>query len=229
MNTIPAGVSPAEIPSLGVKVLAVLGGAALLGWLAGWIANKLTRLTTTKPMPPWGLRCMRALGAVLGGYLVFIFVFGGGGGVGGGGGFGFGQGKDHGRTGDKPPPEEKKDKDPPPEQKDKPKPGPVGDPLLKVTVLDEDVLKDLTGSDKPNRERRYRIEGESTKDLKTLDELRAELLSRKKKTPKLKVEVVLYQDSAPEFSQEVKRLVEDFLVREDMFKAWDRPARLAPR
>jgi hypothetical protein len=89
-----------------LRVLAVVGGAAVGGFGAGLITQGLSRLLTTRPVPRVPLLIIRLLGAVVCGWLVFLLVFGGGlGGLGGGGGWSlFGGGGPGGGSGKESPP-----------------------------------------------------------------------------------------------------------------------------
>ena len=68
--------APAEGMNVVLKVLAVIGGAALGGVLIGALGNVLVRLTSTRKMPAWGTRTLRVVGGVASGWLVWILVFG---------------------------------------------------------------------------------------------------------------------------------------------------------
>jgi len=224
MNMQLAALTPGEVPGLIVRVLAVIGGAVLCGLLMGFLARFLTRLLTTRQMPLWAIRFVRLCGAVVGGWLVALLVFGGGGsGLGGGGGRGLG-GAGQGTAAK----DSKEPKPPEPPAKDNTQPN-GGKTVVKVTVLAEEALKDITGTSKPDLERRYRIEGESPKALRSLAEIKEELLKRRMETPDLKVDVVLYEDSLSKETEQVRVLVNDFLVREKMFKGFDQLSRNAPR
>jgi len=225
MNIQLAALTPGEVPGLVVRVLAVVGGAVLFGLLTGFLARLATRMLTTRQMPLWAVRFVRCAGAVVGGWLVALFVFGGGGsGLGGGGGFGLGAGKD---TAEKDGQERRKT-DQAATTRDTTQSNGAAT-LVRVTVLSEEALKDITGTTKPDLERRYRIEGGKPNALLTLEEIKTELLNRRKETPDLKVDVVLYEDSLSRGTEQVRRLVDDFLVKEKMFKALDQLSRNAPR
>jgi len=71
-----------------LRILAVVGGAAIGGFAVGLVTQGLSRLLTTRPVPRMPLLIVRLLGAVVCGWVVFLLVFGGGlGGLGGGGGW----------------------------------------------------------------------------------------------------------------------------------------------
>src|SRR4051812_10470436 len=78
MSAAILALGPGDAPGLAVRMLAVLGGALIGGLFVGFLAKLFTRLLTTRPMPLWGVRLMRLLGAVAGGWLVALFVAGGG-------------------------------------------------------------------------------------------------------------------------------------------------------
>jgi len=67
--------SPQDGISLGLKVLAVIGGAALGGLFVGALAGLLVRSLTSRPLPVWARRTLQVLGAVAAGWLVVYFVF----------------------------------------------------------------------------------------------------------------------------------------------------------
>ena len=83
--------------SLLVKMLAIVGGAALGAVAAGLLIQALARLLGGQKVPRGGLIVIRLLGAVTAGWLVALLVLGGSGsGMGGTGGwslFGTGDGK----------------------------------------------------------------------------------------------------------------------------------------
>jgi len=90
-----------------LRVLAVVGGAAVGGFAMGLITQGLSRLVTTRPVPRVPLLIVRVLGAIACGWVVFLLVFGGGlGGLGGGSGWSLfgGAGGPGGGTGKESPP-----------------------------------------------------------------------------------------------------------------------------
>jgi len=199
--------TPQEYPSLFLKVLAVAGGAAVGGFLVGFLGKVLTRMLTTGTMPPWGVRLLRVGGAVAGGWLVALFVFSGGGsGLGGSGG---------GRIGDSGSEKEKpKNTD---ENKDK-----TGEPkpsqLVRVEVLGNETLEVLKKLTPPIR--RYRIEGEASDQLYDLEGIKDALRQRRKKTPSLKVILVRYNDT-PDKDGPVVAGLESWLKQEKMWEKFD--------
>jgi hypothetical protein len=84
-----------------LRILAVAGAAAVIGFGAGLVTQGLSHLLTTKAVPRFPLNIIRILGAVVGGWLAVLLLFGGGpGGFGGGGGWSlFGGGGGSGGTG----------------------------------------------------------------------------------------------------------------------------------
>src|SRR5207245_56874 len=80
-------VSVAEAANPIFKGLAILGGAAFGAFLIGAIGQFATRLLTSKKLPVWGVRTLRLLGGVVGGWLIALWVLSSGGsGPGGSGG-----------------------------------------------------------------------------------------------------------------------------------------------
>src|SRR5262249_14977744 len=81
----------AEIPDfmlLPLKILALIGAAALGGLLLGWIAALITRPYFAQSIPPRMAWFIRALGAVACGMIAWWVLFhGGGSGIGGSGGW----------------------------------------------------------------------------------------------------------------------------------------------
>jgi hypothetical protein len=89
-----------------LRILAIAGAAAVVGFGAGLITQGLSRLLTTRSVPRLPLNIIRILGAVVGGWLAAVLLFGGGpGGFGGGGGWSLfgGAGGGSGATGKAPP------------------------------------------------------------------------------------------------------------------------------
>jgi len=84
------GILPSYIEWL-VKVLAVVGAAAICGGLVGFVVRRLGRWLTFREVPRRAVMLFRALGAVAGGLAVWTMVFSpGGSGLFGGGGDLFG-------------------------------------------------------------------------------------------------------------------------------------------
>ncbi len=76
-----------DLGLLVLKVLAVVGGAAVGAVVVGVVLKLLVRLTTTRPVPRPALLLSRLLGAVAAGLAVYLWIAGEGlGGMGGGGG-----------------------------------------------------------------------------------------------------------------------------------------------
>jgi hypothetical protein len=76
-----------------LRILAVVGAAAVGGFGVGLITQGLSRMLTTRPVPRVPLLIVRVLGAVVCGWVVALLLFGGGlGGLGGGGGWSLGGG-----------------------------------------------------------------------------------------------------------------------------------------
>src|SRR5947209_3647440 len=164
--TIVGVLSPQDGISLGLKVLAVIGGAALGGLLIGALSGLLVRSLTTRPMPVWGKRTLRLVGAVGAGWLVAFFVF-----RGGPGGWGFGGGGPGGGSSEDTKKSEKEDeKKSEKERGDEKKSEKTSqtEKLVLVEILGEATLKEL-GEFTADVYRGFRIRGE--KKLYTKDEL----------------------------------------------------------
>jgi hypothetical protein len=177
-----------------LKVLAVVGGAALGALLTGLLAQLLTRALTTQRLPTWPLNGARLGGGLLVGWLVWLWAFGpGGGGLGGPGGGGTGGGGDTTKKAGKEP----KEKDPPGKDKTpgKTAPGTPAD-TVRVEVLGTDVLRKIAGGKEPDLERRYRLDGRGAGKLYTLEEVQARIAEVRRRDPALKkIQIVLYTDS----------------------------------
>src|SRR5436305_1007491 len=72
-----------------LKVLAVVGGAAVGALVVGLLVQLAARALSRREVPPWALTFVRLLGAVAAGLAVWLLAFGppGAGGLGGGGGW----------------------------------------------------------------------------------------------------------------------------------------------
>jgi hypothetical protein len=208
MNHLVFGMMSSDAP---IKVLAVVGGAALGAMFIGWLAQVLAKLSFAQKIPPWPLRILRVLGGGATGLLVYCFVFGGGGGIGGPGGwFGGGQGG----SADKPgksvasskdgkgdeKSKETKSKEKAEEKRTESQPAET----LRVEVLGNETLMKLARSQTFDTNKRYRIEGSST--LYTLEDVRNLILQKRKDKPPLRrLVVVVYRDSpAPDRPQVVE-------------------------
>src|SRR5436189_272771 len=81
-----------------VKILAVIGAAAVGALGLGWLTQAIVRLSAGQQMPPWLVWTVRGLGGVACGWLAALWLFSSGGdGIGGPGGSGTGAGKDKDR------------------------------------------------------------------------------------------------------------------------------------
>lgn len=225
MTSVILAIGTPDAPGIAMKVLAIFGGILLGGLLIGFIARVAVKLLTTRSLPLWGVRFMRLLGGVAGGWLVWLFVFGGGGsGLGGSGGFGFG-----GSGNSKDTPEEKKDKKPEvekPPKKDDIK-GNEKKNILRVAILGLDPLKKLQGKDDPDYRRCYLIEGETPQEVHDLEGIQKVIRERRKEEKDLKVIVVIYTDSPDKEGPLAKKLF-NWLAPESMFLTWDLPPNKAP-
>ena len=173
---------------LPVKVLAVLGGAAVGAFAVGALVRLISRLTTRQQLPPWLMFVLRFLGAVVVGWLVALWLFGGGGpGIGGQGGTSSGSGSGG------------EQKQPPP-----PTTGPTADKVkpadaaetLRVEILGDPALKRLAGSGHFDAEHRYRLKTDGGPRRMTLAEVKDFVLRRLDQPPPLRrIILVLYNDS----------------------------------
>lgn len=181
---------------LPVRVLAVLGAAAVGAFGTGGLVRLAARLTMTRQrLPLWLLRTLRLLGGVALGWLaalwMFLGSFGGLGGWGFGGGGGRGEGNTEGPVAVAPKEKEKeKEKVPEPEP-----PPPGAADSLRVEVLGHDALKRLEGSG-GDAEHRYRVDTGKGPRLMTFAELKDLVRTRQQgERPLRQVTLVLYKDS----------------------------------
>jgi hypothetical protein len=175
-----------------LRGLAVIGAAALGGFLAGLIVQLVARSTTTRKAPPSVVRVMRLLGAVTSGILVAYLLFHAGGP--GGGGSGSGGGKESGIGSYS----ENRGKDAAP-SKESPR-GILG-PQEKTSLRIEVVVGSVAEG------RHYRVEGDDK--THTLKELEPLISERLKQQPALKeIAIVLYKDSPAEDTPIVRNLVD---------------------
>jgi hypothetical protein len=207
--------SPQEGISLGLKILAVIGGATLGGLLVGALGGLLARSLTTRPLPVWSRRTLRLLGAVAAGWLVAFFVFRGQGGWGFGGP---GGGSEGGETANKDRSSDKDDRST--QTKDEKKASeknPPKEDLVVVEILGEATLKEL-GKFRTDVYQGFRIKGEQ-KNLYTKVDLVEELRKRRKRMPGLKVQLKSYTGSPVSSLNDVPALRkwlddEEMLVKE---------------
>jgi hypothetical protein len=172
-----------------LRGLAVLGAAALGGFLAGLIVQISARMTTTKKAPPAIVRLMRVLGAITLGLLAAFALFHAGGP--GGGGSGQGGGKDSGKgpyTGNL-----AKDAAP----KEQTKSLVTANPATSLRII-------VLGAGSADG-RHYRVDDEN--QPLTLDQLRSRLTRRLADQPPLeKLVIVLYENSPDQDTQVVRNL-----------------------
>jgi hypothetical protein len=175
-----------------LRGLAVIGAAALGGFLAGLIVQLAARSTTTRKAPPSVVRVMRILGAITCGVLVAFLLFHAGGP--GGGGSGSGGGKYSGIG---------------PYSVDRGKDGVKNREDTKSTEASRDGaslrIEVVVGS--VVERRHYRVEGEDKP--RTLKEVESLITERLKNEPPLKeMAIVLYKDSPAEDTPIVRNLVD---------------------
>jgi hypothetical protein len=177
-----------------MRVLAVLGAAALGAFGVGGLIKLVARLTMSRQkLPNWLVQFTRGLGAVVLGWLAALWMFGGGlGGFGGGGGMGLmgGAGNGDGNAAVAP------------KETAKPKisePGPepvAAAESLKVEVLGAEAIRRLGGGKGGDPERRYHVDTGNGPRLLTLAELKDYLRTRQQSQRQLRqVNLVLYRDS----------------------------------
>ena len=196
---------------LPIKVLAVVGAAALGALLLGLLVQLVVKLSFAQRVPPWVLWIIRVLGGVLSGWLVALWLFGVGGGGGGSGGgvwpFG-GPGKSDGNL---PKDQRKDEKKKGEKEKGKDREKKITPPILPsqeliFEVLGDDDLKKI-GGDKFDSLKRYRVPGRPR--LLTLAQAKELIFERREAKPALRqLKVVLYRDSPAADKQQVTALVD---------------------
>jgi hypothetical protein len=207
--------TPGSLEQTLIRLLAVAGGAALGGIGSGVVTRVLTRLLTTKAVPPSVLRVIRLLGAIALGLITAVLLFGTGGGLGGGGGGwglfgGSGSGEGTGKGGEPPAPTGRAPstaRDPTTAKEtsrgDTGRRERPGTTALRVEVL---------GDARVEGNRFYRVEGEAR--LRNLDEVRELVKAGLKEVPPLKELVVVVYKNSPDEQKyqvvELKRLASDF-------------------
>jgi hypothetical protein len=227
---------------LPIRILAVVGAAALGALLLGWLVQLVVKLAFLRDVPRWPLWALRVLGGVVCGLFAYVWLFGaGGGGFGGPGGLGFWGGPGSGgkdRNGapvakkdDRTDKNKDKEKDKDPSDKDDKK-GPIGSPTdtMRIEVLGNDSLRKVV-KDRPDLTKRFRIAGvdglvgvEGVKDL---------VLKRRMQKPPLKrLQIVIWSDSPSRQQAQVRELTswaEDLEADDGMLKVeFSEPAGPAP-
>jgi hypothetical protein len=196
-----------------IRVLAIIGGAAVGAFLTGFLTQVIVRGYTGKHVPRWIVWTLRIVGGLAIGWLVYLLVFSQGtslfGGFGGGG-----TGKDSGKDrGHETSPAVTAPKDAPLVDKDRPKDD-ASSPSDKSTVLTIEVLGDaplrqMVSSGRLSSldpDRCYRLAGDDPTKLLTLKEVKGLIEVRLKHDPPLKrLELVLYKDSP---QKQVSRVAE---------------------
>jgi hypothetical protein len=169
-----------------LKLLAVLGGAALGAVLARFLLFLLVRIFTRRRLPQPLRALVAALGAIGGGLLVWLLMFSQTGGFGGGGGGWWPFGGPGTGTGNGPP--------------GLVQPGPID---TSPRPIDRPVRVHMLGGSRVQEGRFYVLEGQPPL---TLPELRQALLNR---TPRpSEVQIVIYQDSVDQANPAVTELVQ---------------------
>jgi hypothetical protein len=194
-----------------IRILAIVGGAAVGGLLTGFLTQAIVRGYTGQKVPQWVVWTLRVLGAVALGYVVYLVVYNPGNGLFGGFG-GNAEGKD---GGGKDGPRETRPavttpKDDKSTDKDKSTSAVAKTEILHIQVLGDDPLQKLVEARRiksADPERCYRIEEDDAEALRTLKEVKDYILQRVKVKPPLKrIEVVLYKDSPQENAGPVSAL-----------------------
>jgi len=204
IETLLFGAQPTSVDQLGqwaMRGLAVAGGAAVGGFGTGFLTQFITRLTVARPLPKPAVNLLRILGAIVTGCLVWMWVFGSGGpGFGfGGGGFGLGGHETGaGGTGRELTTELTKET-----SHSNGSDSSTGPDVLRIEVL----------GDRPQeRTRFYRIDGGTSRERLTLDEIERRIRERQTEAPPLnRVVIVLYQDSPDKDKAQVRDLQERLL------------------
>ncbi len=191
----PLADGSAVLPCLGMldlglqilKLLAVVGGAAVGGVGSGWLLGVFAKVVVHRPVPPRASRVVKGLGAVALGWAVWLWVYGpGGSGWGLGGGLGgLGSGGESGANmsttaASRKTPEASKKEAPSVERV-------AGGETLRVEML---------GGTRVHEERFYRLEGETEpRTLRELHQAITERAQQKTRTPVKRLEIVIYANS----------------------------------
>jgi len=211
----------AEVPEFvltTLKILSLIGIAALGGFILGWTSAVVAKLYFAQTIPPKIAWFIRALGFVTCGLIAYVIMFNtGGSGIGGSGGWwpgGGGGQKDGSVSTEGPKKDDKTAKKAPEKEKDKDKKAVVPD-VIAVEVLGGARLEAATGKkvDPNNEPRRYRLVG--TKELLTLDEVKERIDKRREVL--ILVEIVLYGDSPNrtlEWVNELERWARDLRTKD---------------
>ncbi len=178
----------ANIGSVITGVLAVLGGAVLGGWFAGWALGSIQHhYFKDQKIPGYAFWAVRSLSFLFFGLLTFLLLYGTlpGWGFGGGGPVADGGGKDT---------PVKEGKKPPPKEGTKETPGKVGTGTMRIEVLGDEPLVKINKGGTLDQNKRYRVaRGEAPMTFEALQKV---VRSRREGKDGLKkVEIVLYTDS----------------------------------
>jgi hypothetical protein len=175
-----------------VKILSVIGGAAIGALAVGFAARRLGKWVGMRDARAPALNALRVLGAVAGGWVVWLVVFGPGSGPFGGGGGSFfgshGQGEGSGKTGASSAVATAKSASP--QTFVAPRHA-----ALRITIL---------GGARVANERFYLVEGE--KEPRTLAELKTVLKEQQQKAGVMAVELLIYENSVARNHPAVKEL-----------------------
>jgi hypothetical protein len=200
------GLETAKLGDWVLRILAIVGAAAVGGLGAGLIVQLSAKFLAAQTVPRPMLQIVRVLGALTCGLLVGYFLFhsgGSGGGWGGGEGPGVGRGKDSNGKKDDHAEKDSSDKD-----KQEPADLAVGESQVEI-----EVLLDSTSSG-----RHYRVTGQS-KAWK-LDEIDKMLAQRLKQKPPLKKMVIVVNKNSPDahtpIVQKLKKLAEEYKLTPDI-------------
>jgi hypothetical protein len=194
-----------------IRILAIVGGAAVGGFVTGFLTQAIVRGYTGQQVPPWVVWTLRVLGAAALGYLVYLVVYSQGNGLFGGFGGG-GEGKDGGGKGGprETTPVVTAPKDGKPGDKDSSISAVSKKETLHIQVLGDEPLQKLVKANRiksADPERCFRVEEDDTETMRTLDEVKKYIRQRLAEEPPLKrIELVLYKDSPQENAGPVSAL-----------------------
>jgi hypothetical protein len=159
-----------------VKLLAVVGGAAVGGGFVGFVARRMARLVARRDVPSRPMTALRGLGGIAGGWAIWLMVFSpGGSGLFGGGGSLFGERGSAASGGPEPAALDTTGNIVPPTE---------GGTTVRVTVL---------GGPRVVDSRFYLVEADSK--AHTLVELKKIIKDRQGKSRVRTIELLIYEDS----------------------------------
>jgi hypothetical protein len=184
-----------------IRVLAIIGGAAVGAFVTGFLTQAIVRGYTGKQVPRWVLWTLRIVGGLALGWLVYLLVYSQGNSL--FGGFGGGPGKDGGKDrGRETTPAVTAPKDAPPADNDRSRDtatAPDNATVLAIEVLGDAPLQHMVNAGRLlslDPQRCYRVAGDNPANLLTLDDVKDLIKKRLAQNPPLKrLELILYKDS----------------------------------